>query len=756
MRVLLFVAIGYVFSLVLCSYILAESYFLYFAAAFLIMALGGLIFKKKLRKIILLICISAAFGFVWNSLYSLIYISPAEELIGTNAAVRAQVLDMPKMGDGYSSVTVKIMQEGYPACKVLLTSYDADLDELCPGDIAEFDLRFRTARTRYNSEDDYYFASGTFVRAYLDGEYNIVEHKDSLRFLPQTISYKLKEQILRVFPDDVAHLMKALLTGDKSELYEDDKLYVSLRLSGLSHIVAVSGMHVAFIISLISIFTGRRRITAFIGIPAVWFFAAMVGFTPSVIRASIMISLMLIAPILRRENDPPTAIASALLIILLANPKAVASISLQLSFGAMCGIILVTPSIFNFFVECTSKANRVLRRIILAISALVSASIGAMVFTVPLSALHFSSVPLYSIVSNILCIWAMSAAFTLGYVAVIISAVYLPLGQIFAWLVAWLPRYTIFAVKLISKIPGNTLFTGNYLGSVWVVYVYFMFALSYLIKKKEPFRPIVPICCCIVSYAIVYMLTFFVVGREESVTALDVGQGQCIITSTEQATAVIDCGGKNSSVNSGDAAAEYLLSHGRDTIDVLVLTHLHDDHANGVIRLMSYVDVKRLILAGECEQTEIGDRILEICYDNNTEVIMIEDNTSVNMDGLSLELFAPIGSEDINESGLIVYGDYGDFEFLVTGDAGKGTEKQLTSFYSLGEVELLVVGHHGSKTSTGEILLEEIKPQTAFISVGTNFYGHPSDEVLGILNEYEVDVYRTDLHGNITITVGNN
>ncbi|MBR5490885.1 MAG: DNA internalization-related competence protein ComEC/Rec2 [Oscillospiraceae bacterium] len=755
MRYLLYIAIGYVSALVLCSYILPESSFLYFAVAFLVLALIGLIFKKKLRKAILLVCISAAIGFGWNSVYSLVYISPAEKLIGSNATVYAQVLDMPKIGDGYSSVTVKLMQESYPACKVLVTSYDGGFDKLRPGDIAEFDLRFRTARTRYNVEDDYYFASGIFLRAYLDGEYNLVEHESGLRFLPQAISHKLKEQILRVFPDDVAHLMKALLTGDKGELYEDDKLYVSLRLSGLSHIVAVSGMHVAFIISLIAIFTGRRRITAFIGIPAVWFFAAMIGFTPSVTRASIMISLMLIAPILRRENDPPTAIASALLVILLVNPKAVASISLQLSFGAMCGISLISPSVFNFFVEFTSKLSGILRRMVLAISALISASIGAMVCTVPLAALHFSSVPVYSIVSNILCLWAMSAAFTLGYVAVIISAIYFPLGHILACLVAWLPRYTIFVVKLISKIPGNTLYTGNFLGAIWVVYVYLVFAVPYLAKKKASFRPIIPLCCCIVSYAIVYMLTFFVVGREESVTAVDVGQGQCIIAATEQATAVIDCGGKNSSVNPGDAAAEYLLSHGRDTIDALVLTHLHDDHANGVIRLMSYVDVKRVILAGECEKTEIGDRILEICYDNGTEVIMIEDNTSVNMDGLSLELIAPIGSEDINESGLIVYGDYGDFEFLVTGDAGKGTENQLVSFYSLGEIDLLVAGHHGSKTSTGEILLEETKPETAFISVGNNSYGHPSEEVLARLREYDVDVYRTDLHGNITITVGN-
>ena len=757
MRYFLLIAIGYSFSLVLCSYFLPETAFIYFAAAFLVLSFAAFFFKKKTRIALLLLCLSASIGFAWNTAYSKMFIEPSEKLVGTEATVRVQVMEMPSVGQGYSTVTVKLLEDGYHSSKVLVTSYNFSLEGLQSGDIAEMNLRFLTARTRYNVEDDYYFASGIFLRAYLDGEVNILEAGEGgIRFLPQTISYKLKEQILRIFPEDVAPLMKALLTGDKNELYEDDKLFVSLILSGLSHIVAVSGMHVAFIISLISVFTGRRRITAFLGIPLVWFFAAMMGFTPSVTRASIMICLMLIAPIVRRENDPPTAIASALLIILLINPRSIASISLQLSFGAMCGITLVSPSVFKYLVKASSSVSGILRRMLIALWAMISSSIGAMVFTVPLTALHFSYVPVYSIISNVLCIWAMSAAFMFGYAAVIVGSIIGPLGRILAWIVAWFPRYTIFAVKLIAKIPGNALYTGNLLGAIWIIYVYLVFAVPYLMKRKTPFRPVIPLCCCIASYAFIYLLMPLAISKDGSVTALDVGQGQCIVATTEQGTIMIDCGGKNSAGNVGDVAAEYLLSNGRDTIDVLVLTHLHDDHANGVIRLMSYVDVLRVALPGECEQTEIGDRILEVCYDNGTEVHIIEENTSINMDGLKLELLAPIGSADPNESGLIIYGDYGEFEFLVTGDAGISTEKQLLSFYSIGEVELLIAGHHGSKNSTSEILLETIRPDTAFISVGTNSYGHPSAEVLDRLSEYDVDVYRTDIHGNITLMVGNN
>ena len=122
---------------------------------------------------------------------------------------------------------------------------------------------------------------------------------------------------------------------------------------------------------------------------------------------------------------------------------------------------------------------------------------------------------------------------------------------------------------------------------------------------------------------------------------------------------------------------------------------------------------------------------------------------------LALDIFAPIGSEDPNEKGILVLGDYGDFEFLVTGDAGSGTEKQLVSFYPIGDIDLLVAGHHGSKYSTSDELLDSMRPETAFISVGMNSYGHPTDEVLQRLYSRGIDVYRTDKNGNITIMAGN-
>ncbi len=608
---------------------------------------------------------------------------------------------------------------------------------------------------RYNVEDDYYLSSGVFLRAYLDGEYSVIGRRNAAFLdLPKVLAHGLKSHILELFPEDVAPLMKALLTGDKSELYDDDELYVSLKLAGLSHIIAVSGMHVSFIIALISLVTGRRRLTAFIGIPLVWFFAAMMGFGPSVTRASLMITLLLIAPILRRENDPPTSLSAALMILLLINPQAIGSISLHLSFAAMAGIIMVTPRIHRSLISLADELDGFAGRIIRSLSVVFSASVGAIIFTTPLAALHFGYVPLYSLLTNILCLWAMSTAFMLAYPICILGAVYFPLGEIIAWLVAWLPRYTIFVVKLIAKLPWAALFTYNNLIAWWLIFVYAVLWMPWFFRGDKPYRPLLPICCCLITLPIISFTSISLSASSPCVTAVDVGQGQSIVATTEYGTAVIDCGGKSSAGNAGDAVAEFLLSSGRRKVELLVLTHLHDDHANGVVRLMNYVDIERIALPEDCEDTEVGDSILEMCYDKDVEIIYIGENKNVRIDELSLELFAPIGSEDPNEKGLIVFGDYGDFEFLITGDAGSGTEKQLVSFYPIGDVELLVVGHHGSKYSTSDSLLDSVTPDAAFISVGINSYGHPTDEVLSKLAQRGIAVYRTDIHGNITMTVG--
>lgn len=761
MRKLVYCAAGYTAALTLSHYLLPGRWAYILAAALAVAGLCALFLKDRKRAAAMLLSFSAAAGFLWPAAYDGLFIAPADALSGSTATVSARVLDYPETQDGYAALYVRLTEADMPRCRVLLYDYDSGLDGLRPGDEIRITAEFVTAREFYGELSDRYTSEGIFLRGRVtEGCERTGRWRFAFLCFPKELARLVKEQVDACFPGDMAPLMKALLTGDKGDYYKQDSLYTAMSVAGLSHIVAVSGMHVAFIISVLSLATGRRRRTAFIGVPLILVFMAMVGFTPSVVRAGIMQALLLAAPVLRRENDAPTSLSAALLLLLIINPESVGSVSLQLSFAAMAGIILITPRLYGALTRDGDGSRRLKGKWwagpVKAVCVLFASSVGAIVFTTPLAALHFGYVPLYSVLANLLCIWAMTGAFVLGYAVCLLGLLSPLAGGALGWLAAWLPRYTAAVVKLIAALPWAALYTANNLAAWWLVFAYAVFIAAWLAKGRDGFRPVIPVCACVVTFCLVTILTSL--GQKDeglSVTAIDVGQGQSIAVLTENGTALIDCGGVSSPQNAGDAAAEYLLSNGRNRVDVLVLTHLHTDHVNGVPRLLSRLEVERLVLPEDCEDSGYLDDILSACEAQGTEVYYIAENTDITLDSLRMTVYAPLGSGDENERGLIIYGDYGDFEFLITGDAGTEVEELFLAFYEPGDIELLVAGHHGSKYSTGEELLDAVTPEVAFISVGSaNSYGHPTPETLARLEARDIEILRTDLSGNITITVG--
>ena len=756
MRKLLFAACGYAGALLLSHYLLPRELLIPAAGICAVLAALSLLLRGKARRAACIILLSALVGFGWYHGYQRIFVLPVEEFVGETRTVTVRISSYPKIYDDYSSVSARSIDDTLPHVSVLIYDYSVGMSELRPGDIVEFSAKLLSAGEYYNEESDHYLAEGVQLRAYLKGEYTVIGRSDlAWLYFPQNISRTLSDVVLECFAEDVAPLMKALLTGDRSEYYMDDALYTSMKSAGLSHIVAVSGMHVSFLIGTLNFLIRRRRRTALIGIPLVVVFMSMVGFTPSVVRAGVMQILLLIAPLLRRENDPPTSLAAAALLLLLCNPIAIASISLQLSFAAMAGLLLVAPKVSEWLRVNDDCPKGVMGRLRRSLCLSFSASLGAIAFTMPISALYFGYVPLYSVLANLLCLWAVSLAFMLGYAVCLIGMISVPAGMACGWLVSWLLRYVIFVVQNIAALPMAVIVTRYNIGAWLLVFIYIVFGAAWIFRGEDEFRPIFPGCACVIALLVLSWVPQERLQGELSLTAVDVGQGQSLAVLTDNGTVVIDCGSTGTAVNAGDAAVDYLCSAGRRRVDLLLLTHFHADHANGVKRLMSRMPVDRLAYPTDCEASRYMDEILALCEENGTELIPITDNTDMTVDEMEFRVYVPLGSEDVNEHGLLIRGDYEDFEFLVTGDAGMGVERLLSKFYDLGDMEVLIVGHHGSKYSTSDTLLDDILPETAIISVGSNnSYGHPTDDVLERLESRNIDVYRTDLHGTVTITVG--
>ena len=374
-----------------------------------------------------------------------------------------------------------------------------------------------------------------------------------------------------------------------------------------------------------------------------------------------------------------------------------------------------------------------------------------MVFTVPLTALHFGNISLIAPVTNLLILWLLPVAFIGCYLAALLGLVWAWGGTVLAWVTAWPLRYILAVAKVLSKLPGAVLFTGNRMVVWWLLLVYVMFGAAWLISRRRKARYWIPAACSVLALCAVLTVNAVQLQRTSTVTALDVSQGQSIVFSSGRACAVVDCGGRSTVEDPGDLAARKLLAQGHRSLDLLVLTHPHDDHINGVLRLMHWLPVRTLVIPAAADTTKapLSD-ILALAVENHTTVVRVDAERTVTAGSISVHLYPEpcAGQED---GSMIVLTSVGDYDTLVPGDVDSAAEVKFLSDCVYPSVELLLVGHHGSKKSTSDAWLDAIAPDDAIISVGYNNYGHPTSDTLERLQAHHIPIYRTDQMGDITV-----
>jgi len=455
---------------------------------------------------------------------------------------------------------------------------------------------------------------------------------------------------------------------------------------------------------------------ALCAIPLLVFYAFLTGASASVVRACVMLSLLVAAPLFRRESDGVTSLTAALAGILLCNPFAAASISLQLSFAAMAGILFLTPRLFRLL---TGGKNG---RVRLYLISGFSATMGALVFTVPISAFYFGTLVLISPLSNLLCLWAASVVFIFGLLAVLLP----PLGGILPLVPGFFAEYILVAADLLAEIPYHALSFCNPYLKFWLGFVYLLFGAAWLGKEKIGRKYATAAVGSLLTLIVTIHLGAARYDAPLSAVVLDVGQGQSVILASGGQYALVDCGSANSWYSPGEAAAHQLRTMGCQKLDYLILTHDDSDHVNGVPALLARMDAETILTSeGFTEET---------VYQLGTAQITV---------------YPPLGEAGDNERGLSVLVTVGENDLLITGDMSAATERKLLESFDLPEIECLVAGHHGAKTSTSKNLLAALKPERVCISVGANSYGHPSTETLWRLKEQGCAVYRTDLQGDI-------
>ena len=743
MRKLMWFSIGFFSACAVGAYLLSDIWLLIVAAVLLIPSVVLLICKVSLGKLLLAVTIGAVAGAAWFLQFSNQQIDVLIPYDGKTVPATATVTDYSYNMDYGVAADGKIVIDGKSHNARIY--YNAE-EMLQPGDriVGEFRIRMTTADAAKGAT--YHQGNGIFLLAYADDEAVLHQAEGKqIRYLPAILRRNITDALDALFPTDTLAFARALLLGDSSMLdYETDTAF---KISGIRHVIAVSGLHVSILFCLVYILTARRRaLVALLGIPVLVLFAAVAGFTPSIVRACIMQGLMILAMLFNKEYDPPTSLAFAVLVMLTINPLTVTSVGFQLSVGCVLGILLFYYRANAFLLKLLKVKNGkgFKQRLCRWFAGSVSITMSAMIVTTPLSAMYFGIVSIAGVITNLLTLWIISFVFYGIILALLGGMIWFPAGQLAAWMISWPIRLVIFVAKLISRIPFAAVYTCSVYIVIWIVLCYLLFVLLLCSKRKRIF---LSAFCGLVGLVSALSLAYTEPHLDDfCVTAFDVGQGQSILIQTEGKNYLVDCGGDNVTA-AADLVASRLLSQGISKLDGVFLTHYDEDHAKGAQLLLTRLDTENLYLPDIANDNPLRS---ELERSHGEKITWIREMKELKTDGLTIALYPAQKENTGNESCLCILFRHEKCDILITGDRDMAGERELLKQTSLPDLEILVVGHHGSKNSTSIDLLSVTRPEIALISVGKdNMHGHPSNDVLHRLEMAGCKIYRTDQLGTI-------
>lgn len=612
------------------------------------------------------------------------------------------------------------------------------------------------------NERRYYYEqgiAGTFkCRAYavsITGKKN--SYKDTLSYIKNRCTNLMYEMA----GEKYGGIYNGILFGEKSGIDKDTKeLY---KLTGISHLLAISGLHISligyFIYKMFRKFMGYFP-SGLMAAVIIISYGEMVGDSVSTKRALIMFALQLTAQWLGRTYDIISALSVALVVLVVDNPLCITNSGLLMSFGAIIGVTVVFDLVRSFL-ECE---NRIIK------SLIASECINAV--TRPVIAYFYYEIPIYSAIINIIVIPFMGIVVACGFIGLMIGIVNIWLGSLIIKLGCLILKLYDLICKFFIKIPFSNKIIGKpSLVNIILYYIVLIFTLViiwFFLREKRKNNAINTFKVRIIKsgeVCVIVVILFLIINYRGigsiKVQMIDVGQGDSICINDGENVILVDCGSSSTKEITKYTVMPFLKANGIEKIDYLIMTHSDSDHINGMKELMNYKYnmknyVKNIILP-DINKELIDDEYEEIeslAKKNHIKILYFKRNDKIEFKNVKIECICPKSGQilDKNDLSVTFYLKTKYFNMLFTGDLGEAGEKQLIEDGLLKDVDILKVGHHGSNGSSSQRFLEEITPQVSLISCGEdNRYGHPGEKTMDRLKRMNTDIYVTMSTGQINI-----
>ncbi|MBC5668208.1 DNA internalization-related competence protein ComEC/Rec2 [Eubacterium sp. BX4] len=649
--------------------------------------------------------------------------------------------------------------------------------------------QFEVARNKGNFDSKKYYLSIGITTKIAVKEYYVSD--DNYDFLRDKLC-TLREYVVGMFSKlcdtngkdkwlygNKAGIFSAILMGDKTELDQEIKDLYSL--SGIAHILAISGLHISligmFLYSLL-----RKRFSfatsSALTIAVVTLFAITSGMGIATIRAFVMFVLKLIGEILGRKYDYITAISLSALILLADNPFIIINSGFQMSFCAMITITIIWPKVV-YLINIKSK---------IANSIVLSLCIG--IFMNPVIAYNYFQLPTYSFMLNIIVVPLLGivvisaiAGSGMGFLSILMGKTALTPGCLI------LEVYT-FLCENVLKIPGAVIVVGKPTIKIIVLYymviVFFLFCFTLvrknyekdcnikemidengkkvissqiILKKQRKFDFKIRLAVMGISILSGFFI-YYTPSKGLDIQFMDVGQGDGIFIKADDGTTIIIDGGSSDVKN----VAKYRMipcikASGTGVIDYAVITHADKDHISGIEEILNMntengLTIRNLVMPHVSYEDEAYDELLTAAKTKGIQVLYIKEGDTMKLGKVEIKCIHPDGkyiSDNRNDYSTVLSLKYENFSALFTGDIPAEIEKSIINKID-NNYTILKVAHHGSKYSSDMEFLKKVMPAYSVISVGEdNSYGHPGTETINKLKSLNSKILRTDLSGEIEI-----